>query len=173
MTFQTASYLIAALSFAVTCAYYIMNLNNNKKNQELALKAQQQSAETRQAQLFMGIYDKFSSPELMQKVIFFIDLGVVTYDEFQAKVIKAPGNQFTSTLTFYEGVGTLVKEGLLDIRPVALAIGGWTLKYWEVIAPHLDRLRTDLRYPRLASETEYLCKRLSKYMAEHPEEFQP
>jgi uncharacterized protein YoxC len=32
---QTVSYIIAALSFAVTCAYYIMNLRNTQKNMKI------------------------------------------------------------------------------------------------------------------------------------------
>jgi len=38
---QTASYLIAALSFAVTCTYYIMNLRNaerEKRRQTLLMR---------------------------------------------------------------------------------------------------------------------------------------
>ncbi len=60
---QTFSYLIAALSFAVTCTYYIMNLKNNAKNQELTLKTQQQNLDTRQAQLFMPLYAYYEQTE--------------------------------------------------------------------------------------------------------------
>jgi type IV secretory pathway component VirB8 len=40
ITLQTASYLIAALSFALTGAYYIMNLRNTRKTQELQVTMQ-------------------------------------------------------------------------------------------------------------------------------------
>ncbi len=56
---QTVSYLIAALSFAATCTYYIMNLRTTQQNMKNTL-------ETRQTQLFMQKYDRFSSPEFVR-----------------------------------------------------------------------------------------------------------
>ena len=53
---QTASYLIAALSFAVTCAYYIMNLRTQQTNMKMTL-------ETWQAQFLMSPSQRFSDPE--------------------------------------------------------------------------------------------------------------
>jgi len=47
---------------------------------------------------------------------------------------------------------------------------GVTRTYWEnVLEDTIDDLRVLWRYPRLLSETEYVCRELIKYMDEHPE----
>jgi hypothetical protein len=59
-TLQAVSYIIGSLGVFVAAVYYVLNIQNNSRNQEIAmrnqelmLKAQQQTLETRQAQLFM------------------------------------------------------------------------------------------------------------------------
>ena len=37
------------------------------------------------------------------------------------------------------------------------------------VSPNLDEWREEIGYPRLWSETEYICEELIKYMDEHPE----
>ncbi len=54
---------MTGVSVTVAAVYYMFTLRINMKTQQLALKAQEQNLETRQAQLFMGIYDKFCSNE--------------------------------------------------------------------------------------------------------------
>jgi len=48
--------LLQTISIMVGIGYYILNIQNNQKNQEITL-------ETRQAQLFMNIFNTFSSKE--------------------------------------------------------------------------------------------------------------
>jgi hypothetical protein len=70
---------------------------------------------------------------------------------------------------YYEGVGVLVKENLVDIRLVAELIAGTTRKFWEIHAPIVAEMRRYTEQPRFLSETEYLYNRLMRYMDEHPE----
>ena len=72
-------------------------------------------------------------------------------------------------MTWYENVGVLVKEGLLDVRLITMMYAGATRELWEKLEPVIDGCRLALNYPRMYSETEYLCKTLIKYMDEHPE----
>ena len=51
---QTTSYLIAAISFAVTCAYYILNLRNTRKTREL--------------QSFMQVFDRFNNKDFWSEL---------------------------------------------------------------------------------------------------------
>jgi hypothetical protein len=51
---QTTSYLIAAISFAVTCAYYILNLRNTRKTHEL--------------QAFMQVFDRFNNKDFWNEL---------------------------------------------------------------------------------------------------------
>jgi hypothetical protein len=68
---------------------------------------------------------------------------------------------------FYNGVGILVKENLLDIRYVD-TMTYWITMFWELLDPYIDELRAKT-YPKLFNETEYLYKELMKYRKEHPE----
>jgi hypothetical protein len=72
-------------------------------------------------------------------------------------------------IAYYEGVGVLVREGLLDIRWVALLMAGRTRKLWEKYAPYVDEIRRIAEQPRWASEWEYLYDELIRYMDERPE----
>ena len=66
-------------------------------------------------------------------------------------------------------MGVLVKAGLLDIHLIALSFAGATRQLWEKLEPLLEPMREKFEYPRMWSETEYLCRELMKYMDEHPE----
>jgi hypothetical protein len=55
--------LVAIFGVIAGFSYYVLTVRNNQKNQELSLKAQQQTLETRQAQLLMQIYDKVNNKE--------------------------------------------------------------------------------------------------------------
>ena len=164
--------LIQTVALLVGIVYYITIMRNQQKTRELALKAQEHATETRQTQIFMQMYNKFyesmadvNALEVIQNTKFdtveeFLEL--MKSDETFGKVIRAYGN-------FYEGLGVLVKEGLINVRLVALMWGGPTRMFWELIEPIVGDWRVAINYPRLWSETEYVCKEVLKYMEEHPE----
>jgi hypothetical protein len=47
--------------------------------------------------------------------------------------------------------------------------GGATRMFWDMLEPILPDLAKHWNYPRLWSESAYLCRELVKYMDEHPE----
>jgi hypothetical protein len=161
---QTISYLIAALSFAVTCAYYIMNLNNNKKNQELTLKAQQQNLETRQAQLFMQIYSNFYSDPIQKARNEVAKWSYRDFDDFQSKYsydVNPVASQLNSSLSFFfEGIGVLVLRGLVDPSLVDDLMSGPIISYWEKMRPYYLEYRVRHDWPQFGEYTEYLYGRI-------------
>jgi hypothetical protein len=176
---QAAYYMVAATGVLVAAAYYVMNLRITQRNQELTLKAleqsakaQQQTLESRQAQMFMNIYDQTKSNEFTtayNKVV--NDTKWSTIEEYQAHWVNDPEfKQMTNTLgIFFEGIGVLVKEGMLDIRWIALLICGMTRSYWEKYQPIIEDGRRLWGYRRWWSESEYLYNELIRYVKEHPE----
>ena len=74
-----------------------------------------------------------------------------------------------ASIGHYEGIGILVKEGLLDIRVVALLASGLIRTMWEKFIPIKDEVRKELYWSRLLIEVEYLYDELLKYHEEHPE----
>jgi hypothetical protein len=160
---QTASYLIAALSFAVTCAYYIMNLKNTQQNMKTTL-------ETRQAQLFTGMYQAFYSKDFADADAIISKLELKNVEDWKRMMDDAEKYKaFSITGQYYEGIGVLVKENLVDIRLVADLMSGGVIWYWEHFGPGINDCRVAFNWPRIGLEAEYLYNRIIKYGREHPE----
>jgi hypothetical protein len=172
--------------------YYIMTIRTNQRNQEISLKnqeltlqsqeltrkTQEQALETRQAQLFMNIYNQsFANREWLNA---YNKVMSTHWDDYEAYITIAdyrnPDSSDKEYLeaqgyvsSFYEGLGVFVKEGLVDIRMIALTMTYMTKSYWEKHAPVVYESRKRHDYPRMLSEFEYLYDELMKYLEEHPE----
>lgn len=70
---------------------------------------------------------------------------------------------------FYEGLGVLVRENLIDIKLVAEMHSGVILRWWAKFGPAVLKCREAWNLPRYYIETEYLAKRIVEYGKEHPE----
>jgi len=174
---QAAYYMVAATGVLIAAVFYILNLRISQRNQELMLKAQEQSAraqqqtlETRQAQMFMNIYQQTTSKDFTSAYNKFISSQWENYSEsrelFQKKEFA---DDFYILGMYFEGLGVLVKEGYLPIRLVALLLTGMTRSFWEKLKPIVDEARVDMGYVRWFSEAEYLYDELLRYLDKHPE----
>jgi hypothetical protein len=166
VSIEQVVYVVPILALTASILYYALNLRTANKNQQMQL-------ETRQAQLFINIYNqtlnnqptrdahkimntwKWSNFEELWETIFVSETAEKNMDALL--LIGA----------FYNGVGILVKEKLLDIRYVD-TMTYWITMFWGLLDPYIDELRAKT-YPRLFNETEYLYKELMKYHKEHPE----
>jgi hypothetical protein len=180
---QTVYYMIAAVGSLGTLLTAMVGvrsyINSNKRaeeakkkeqvTQELALKAQQQNLETRQAQLFMGVYNQFASKEFVDAWFIYLTRkwdglkGFMTLWEEDVEFRQS----FGIIASWMEGLGTLVREGFLPIRLVAILCSGTVRTFWEKMSPFIEETRVE--YKRNLSESEYLYHELIKYMAEHSE----
>ena len=152
--------IVAIASFIVALGYYIINIRNQR--------------ETRQAQLFMNIYNQsFNNQKYQdaQKIMMtwnwssFTELMNTFFDSDKA----SENMEALWTLTgFYEGVGVLVREDLLHIRYVANLMTYWVTSFYEKFDPYIDELRAET-YPRILSETEFLYRKLIEYIEKHSE----
>ncbi|MBM3292631.1 hypothetical protein FJY84_08125 [Candidatus Bathyarchaeota archaeon] len=158
------SQIATAFGVCIAATYYVLNLRNNQKNMQLTL-------ETRQAQLFMNIYDKTSKREFTESWRKFMAYKFSNYNEFRE--LYQNNHEFQNSQwelsNVYEGLGVLVKEGLLPIRMVALLMTGMFRGYWEKFIPIYDDAVKDMGFSRWLSETKFLYEELMRYLAEHPE----
>jgi hypothetical protein len=163
--------LVAIFGVIAGFSYYVLTVRANQRNQELNLKAQQQQLETRQAQMFLNIYQQVTSREFGRAYFLaFEDSQWSTWEELQNHWKDNEfGESFNIVGTYYEGIGVLVRENLLSIRWVALLICGLTLRYWEKVGPIVDDARKGMGFSRFLSESEYLYEELIKYLNAHPE----
>ena len=176
ITYQMLLSTIQTAGLLVGIFYYIMTLKNQQRNQELSLKAQQQTLETRQAQLFMGIYNQTVSSDYVSARTKVARLDYSNFNDFMkiydpdlSPEAKENYEALDYMISFYEGLGVLVKEGLAPIRYVALLMAGITRRLWEKLGLVITEIREYNNQPRIASEWEYLYNELMKYIEEHPE----
>jgi hypothetical protein len=148
---QTASYLIAALSFAVTCGYYMLNLRNTRKTQEL--------------QVFMQVFDRFNNKEFWNELYEMMKRERETIEDYEKKYSGAGGNVVFPTL---EGLGVLLKRGLIDASVSWDLFGNYIFQFWDKYVP-IIRGRQKVIGSDYCIWTEYLVKEVKRYAVEHPE----
>ena len=77
---ETIALVLTGLGLIASIVYYANILNNANKTRELQLEAQKQTEETRQAQLFMNIYNQHLSERESRTLPLLMDME---YDDFE------------------------------------------------------------------------------------------
>ncbi len=163
--YGTLALVLTGLGLTASILYYTMALRNANKTQQLAL-------ETRQAQLFMQMYNRWRDSIGNDDFGSVISKKISNWEELKSIFNSDENYQriFNELAGFYEGLGVLVKAGYLSIHPIALMWTGVTTLFWtNILEPTIDEWRTELNQRRLWSEAEYLCRELMQYIEEHPE----
>ena len=128
MNIETATVLVAGVSVVIAAINSIISSRRAEEQRQLTLEAQQQALETRQAQLFMQIYDWWRSREGVKAygsyrynyVEVVHELGYPKFfeqlqEQWRAGDMESYADQMT-LMAFLEGVGVLVNKGLVDIE---------------------------------------------------------
>ena len=161
---------IQAAGIIVGVAYYVMNIRISQRNQELMLKAQQQTLETRQAQMFMSIYQTDYSNDFLEALHKVMQMEIKDADDWaKARKDQETYKAWTMVASYLEGIGVLVRENLVDVRLVSEMSSGFIMWFWDRFGPGALRCREELNFPRYLVEVEYLAKRVRDYSREHPE----
>jgi hypothetical protein len=165
ITYQMVLSTLQTLSLAIGVIYYIITLRINQRNQELTL-------ETRQASLFMQLYNRWSDPEFAKHY------GAARHHHTEdglevAKKSLSPYNPdvwlpFHSLGQFFEGMGMLVHKKLINIDYVDTLLSYRIIWWWEKMKPWYERERKLMNNPELYSNIEYLYNEIVKrgYKAE-------
>ena len=75
--------------------------------------------------------------------------------------------QIMYIFNFFEGLGVYVRDGLIDVRLVALTMTAPIVMTWEKYAQMMMLTRERINQPRFWSEFEYLYDEVQKYNKEH------
>jgi hypothetical protein len=176
MTLQTIGILLTAVTVSIAAIYYTLTLRYTRRNQELTLKAQEQALETRQAQLFMSIYSTYSSAEFHKAYREILNCQWKDYDDFQSKYgfevnpdADAKGRMINA---YFEGVGVLMKRGLIDPSIVDDLISGVIIRYWEKYEPYILEYRKRRDWPQAGEHVEYLYNKIKPIASKQREELQ-
>ncbi len=148
--FDVASFSIVLASISVIIGVILAILQLREQNK------------TRQAQLFIEIYTQFMRGELQDMHFEILEaFGKHTKDS-DPEIWETNRGMINSVLSFLEGVGVLVKRGLLDINLVADLISTPTIRIWEAMQNWVMWSRDNLNRPQLWEWTEYLYQEIMK-----------
>ena len=169
VSLEIIALVLTGLSITASIIYYTNVLRN-------ANKTQQQQIDTRQMQIFMQIYNQsHNNPNFTKAIHRILDIvntkPIKSYEEFQKLRENEQIRESLGLVSgFYEGLGVLVREDYVRIRPVALLMTGMTRVWWEGVYKYwIIEGRKEMKWPRFMSEAEYLYDELMKYVEEHPE----
>jgi hypothetical protein len=161
MDIQTISIVIAAIGVFIAAINSIYASRRADEQRQLTLETQQHALETRQAQLFMQIYNRWTAKDMAAAY------GLVRYkyswqsvEESFEKYLPDKDIDAYSNLqilhNFFEGLGLLVKRGLIDITMVEDLFSQRILWHWERHKPVYLQARTMLNDPTQYDSIEYL-----------------
>lgn len=158
---QTVSITIGILT---ACVSVVIGVINSIRSSREAKQQRQIEIQTRQAELFMQLYQGWSEPDMrkaMMKMAWYHQWD--NAEDFMKKYGPATNlDEFIDTYvrqaTFYEGIGVLVEMGLIDITLVDRLLHNTTQSFWKRMGPVYAELRkrqSPDEYPHYDS-TEYL-----------------
>ena len=170
MDVQTISIVVAAAGVFIAAINSIYASRRAEEQRQLTLEAQQEALETRQAQLFMQVYNRWSTKEVANAYIMLRD--VYRKEDIEALIQDIRGkrdfdlDQATvrqMMATYFEGLGMLVKQGLINIELVEDLFAGRIIWYWETqIQPYADNIRKHQDDPNLYDSIEYLYDQIKQ-----------
>jgi hypothetical protein len=160
---QSVSYIAGALGVCVAAAYYVINMRT--------------TLQTRQAQLFMQIFDRWCDPTFAKM-----------YGDYRYNVCAKANNdpQVISKISiqalfgsfnpevwvpihtlaqYFEGISILVQKGLIDIDLVERLLSGRIIWYWEASEPFAKYTREKVGDPTMYNGIETLATELKKRAA--------
>ena len=161
ITFQTIFQFLQTVSIMVGIAYYIMILQNQQKNMNTSL-------ETRQAQLFMDIYQTYVTKEIHRDIEIVLKSDFIDFEDWLSKYgpqSNPDGHaKFDSVLSYMEGMGCLVKRGLIDPSYVVELLGLEVLYLHQKYQPVISGLRR--ANPTVYTDFDVLYESVKRYIPE-------
>ena len=138
----------------------LMELRHVRQTRDMEL-------ETRQAQLFMQLYDRFSQAEFAEDVHnMYLNWKWTDPDDFFKKYGPEVNSEVFSRLialgNFFRGVGVLLNRGLIDRRLVDDLLHSPVVMYWEKMEPVAKEYRVRYKLPRALEFIDHLYSELKK-----------
>ena len=157
--------VLTGIGIIVAIIYYTLTLRN-------ATKTQQMQLETRQAQLLMNIMNTFRSTEFRTQWHLIwerIDLDTDSFSEEMQNSLELR-TAWTSVMTYFESVGVLVRNQMINIGLIHSLMGLSIKSLWEGFEHFIIKDREYLRGFSTSSysqdawdDFEYLYNEIIKY----------
>jgi len=164
---QTVTVVIAGISVIIGVINSILASRRAEKQRELTQQTQQLTLETRQAQLFMQIYNAWSSTDVTKSY------GFLRYQHpdkegeelFNFCITPYVPENFMAIHClnqYFEGIAVLVETGLLDIKLVENLFSRRIIWFWERMETMFTFVRKRLDDPTQYDSIERLYHELKK-----------
>ncbi len=159
--YQAISIMFAGISIGVAAIYYALNIRHQK--------------ETRQTQLFMQIFDRLNQKESRKQIGEFIYVWEwKDFDDFWDKYGPEANIDDWASLNslnaYYEGIGVMIKRGLIDPTLVDDIMSGEIIRVWEKFEPIAREWRRRQNWPQAFEWNEYLYNEIKAIVTQqHPE----
>ena len=156
---NAVSGIVAAMGVLVGVVFAVLEVRSLVRQRET-------DVETRQAQLFMQIYDhNYKEDFLSDENEILFHWKWKDFDDFMEKfgpqMNVAAFNKWDSMGTYFRGVGVLVKRKLIDLNLVDELMGTSIRLHWEKSGPIIKEFRTRF-WPHAYEWFEYLYNELQK-----------
>lgn len=152
ISFQDLTSAVQAIGLVVAFSYYILTIRNANK--------------TRQAQLFMQIYNIFNTEKFMDYTTQLVSMKWDDYDDYMKKygpTTNPKAFQAMGSMAGYlEGIGIMVNKGLLDISLVENLMARHIVGWWEKMHTITEAYRLRFKRPDIDIWTEYLYNEIKK-----------
>jgi hypothetical protein len=163
---QTVGVLVTAASVTVAAVYYILTLRVQQRNMSTTL-------DTREAQLFMTVYNHYVTREFLDAYYTVLNWKWTDYEDLIQKYGPTNPHSWVSlglVVNYFEGVGILVKRGLLDISLVDDFTSGPLRSFWEDNEAWIREFRVKQNWPHFCEWVEYLYDEVEPIVeSQHPE----
>ena len=174
---EIVALVLTGLGLAASIIYYANILNNANKTRELQLKSQELATETRQAQLFMQIYATYHSEEYIKAFEEIMRWEYTGYDDYMSKygadVNPEAYLMYRKVFGYLEGIGVLVRRGLIDVSLVDDLMSGFVIGFWEKLGPYMVERRRQMDWPQIGEQIEYLYNEVKPIVERQRRELAP
>jgi hypothetical protein len=150
---QTVSIAIASVGVFVAAIYYILQIRHQNRMRNL--------------DLFMRLYSTWGSADMLDAHRRFMLIKVDNYDSFvknygQVMETKQIYSDIDRVGWFFNLMGFLVKENIVNIELVDELVGYLAIKNWDTIKPLVDGWRKQYNIPASYHWFEYLYNEMKK-----------
>ena len=168
---QSVSYVAAAIGVCIAAVYYVMTLRVQQANMKHTL-------ETRQAQILMSLYQKWSEPEFQDAWYEVLTWEWRDYDDYFEKYGRRSNPDAWRKLNiigaFFEGMGVFVKRGFINATLVDDLMSMYIVMYWQKMGSLAKEMRMKMNSPTTAEFAEYLYDVIYEiWKKQHPETPEP
>ena len=158
VTIETISIVFTGISISLAAFYYINTLRNTRRNQELQL-------ETRQAQLFMTLFNTIYNQDIWQLIDEIRNYSFTDYNDFLEKYgpVNNPDAyaKLNNVFWLFTEMGNLVYRGLITLRDAGHLMGSSPISIWRKYGPIIEGLRVDYYSTKAGHLSfEYLAKNM-------------